>query len=736
VSSPPAADHALPHLEGATRYEGVALEKALDVVSDVFVLFDKEFRIVYHNEANKAAMRAAGLDPDAAIGKTVLEAMPQIAGSVGERESRRAMEERIATEWEESYHPDVRLRGRAFPLEDGGLIVVASNISAEWRAREDARLAAERATRFEAVTADFRKALRPEEVAHVTLSQALEAFHAIAGIVYLLDESSGVLRAAAHRGVAVSEALPWSEVPLDSARLIADAVRMREPYYMPTREVLLERYPVAREVNKAIKAEAWAAIPLVSEGRTLGGICLGFDSHPAFDADQRMFIETFAAQCAQAMDRARLYQEAQLADERLRILAHAADRLIVPLDLDVRLRRVLALMVPSFCDWGVIYLLEPVGALRRAAVQGATKEFDDLLGEIGNAYSMKDLRPPAVVRALQEDTTVTMKVDASTMPTLGIDKRYASMLARFGPHVVLAVPMHARGTQIGALLLGRQGSSAAFSAADVGFIVDLSIRAAGAIDNARLFASEHAARSAAEEANRAKSDFLAAMSHELRTPLNAIAGYTELLSLGIRGPLNEQQHEDLRRIARNQAHLLSIINDILSFARIEAGYVDFTLEPLAARDVISSLEQFIAPQLAERRLGFSLRPCDASLVMVADRDKTQQVLLNLLTNAAKFTAVGGEIHVHADEDDATIGIHVTDTGIGIPSDRLDAIFEPFVQVHRSLTHPISGTGLGLSISRDIARKMGGDIGVKSTLGQGSTFTLLLPRHNAPSLEQK
>jgi signal transduction histidine kinase len=735
MSSPPAADHSLPRLEGATPHEGVALEKALDVVSDVFVLFDKEFRIVYHNEANKAAMRAAGMNPDAAIGKTILEALPQIAGSVGERETRRAMKDRVATEWEESYHPDLRLRGRAFPLEDGGLIVVATNISAEWRAREDARLAAERATRFEAVTADFRKALRPEEVAHVTLSQALEAFHAIAGIVYLLDENAGVLRAAAHRGVAVSEALPWSEVPLESGRLIADAVRMREPYYMPTREVLLERYPVAREVNKAIKAEAWAAIPLVSEGRTLGGICLGFDSDPAFDADQRMFIETFAAQCAQAMDRARLYQEAQLADERLRILAHAADRLIVPLDLDVRLRRVLALMVPSFCDWGAIYLLEPVGALRRAAVQAATKEFDDLLGEIGNAYS-KDLRPPAVVRALKEDTTITMKVDASTMPTLGIDERYASMLARFGPHVVLAVPMHARGTQIGALLLGRQGSSAAFSAADIGFIVDLAIRAAGAIDNARLFASERAARSAAEEANRAKSDFLAAMSHELRTPLNAIAGYTELLSLGIRGPLNEQQHEDLRRIARNQAHLLSIINDILSFARIEAGYVDFTLEPLAAREVIVGLEQFMAPQLAERQLRFSIRPCDASLVMLADRDKTQQVLLNLLTNAAKFTEVGGEIHVHADGDDATIGIHVTDTGIGIPNDRLDAIFEPFVQVHRSLTHPVSGTGLGLSISRDIARKMGGDIGVKSALGQGSTFTLVLPRHSADSSEQK
>jgi signal transduction histidine kinase len=726
VSLPAATDPTLPRLEGAAHSNGVELEKALDVVSDVFVLFDKDFRIVYHNEANKAAMRAVGMNPDAAIGKMLLDAMPQIAGTIGERESRRAMEERVITEWEESYEPDLRLRGRAFPLDDGGLIVVASNISAEWRAREDARVAAERAMRFEALTADFRKALRAEEVAQVALSQALDAFRAISGIVYLLDENARVLRATAHHGVASSDALPWNDVPLDSPRLIADAVRMREPFYLPTREVLLERYPIVREAS-AIQAEAWAAIPLVSEGRTLGGICLGFDSRPAFDTDQRTFIETFASQCAQALDRARLYQEAQLAEERLRILAHAADRLLVPLDLDVRLRRVLALMVPSFCDWGVIYLIEPGGALRRAAVQGATAEFDDLLGEIGNAYSMKDLRPPAVMRALAEDTAVTMRVDESTMPNLGVDERYASMLGRFGPHVVLAVPMHARGQQIGALLLGRQGASAGFAPADVGFIVDLAIRAAGAIDNARLFASERAARSAAEEANRAKSDFLAAMSHELRTPLNAIAGYTELLALGIRGPLNEQQQEDLRRIARNQAHLLSIINDILSFARVEAGYVDFTLEPVAVDAVIAGLEQFMAPQLAEKRLHFSLRACDSSLVMLADRDKAQQVLLNLLANAAKFTAVGGEIHVHADGDDTTVTIHITDTGIGIPADRLEAIFEPFVQVHRSLTTTVGGTGLGLSISRDIARKMSGDISVQSTLGVGSTFTLSLPR---------
>jgi GAF domain-containing protein len=229
------------------------------------------------------------------------------------------------------------------------------------------------------------------------------------------------------------------------------------PIYLPSRGVTLDRYPLASDANLSIRLDAWAAIPLVSEGRTLGGIFLGFEDQPAFDAEQRGFFEAFAAQCAQAMDRARLYEEARLAEGRLRILAHAAERLLVPLDVDIRLRRVLSLMVPSFCDWGVIYLIEGDGVLRRAAVQGATSELNELLSELRNAFNMKDVRPPAVLRALREDAAVTVRMDASTIGTLGIDERYASMLSRFGSHVVLAVPMHARAQQIGALLLGRQG---------------------------------------------------------------------------------------------------------------------------------------------------------------------------------------------------------------------------------------------------------------------------------------
>jgi len=564
-------------------------------------------------------------------------------------------------------------------------------------------------------------------VARVTLVQALDALHAAAGIVYLLDEHARVLRATAHRGVRVQPSSPWFEVPLGSSHPIAEAMRIGAGIHLAAPTAATESDSPSPKSDDTIADDAWAAIPLVSEGRALGGICLGFDQRPTFDEEQRQFIEAFAAQCAQALDRARLYDEARLAEARLRILAHAAERLVVPLDVDIRLRRVLSLMVPAFCDWGVIYLIEGDGVLRRAAVQGSTLELNELLGDLRNAYTMKELRPPAVLRALRDDAAVVVKMDAPTIDSLGLDDRYASMLARFGPHTVLAVPMHARGQQIGALLLGRQGASAAFAAADAEFIVDLAIRAAGAIDNARLFESERAARSAAEDANRAKSDFLAAMSHELRTPLNAIGGYTELLALGIRGPINEQQQEDLRRIARNQAHLLSIINDILNFARVEAGYVDFTIEALAASDVIVGVEPFMAPQVAQKQLRFTLHPCDASLIMLADRDKAQQVLLNLLVNATKFTDQGGTIDVRADGDSETVRICVSDTGIGIPSDRLDAIFEPFVQVHRSLTQPISGTGLGLSISRDIARRMGGDIGVESVLGAGSTFTLILPR---------
>jgi PAS domain S-box-containing protein len=241
----------------------------------------------------------------------------------------------------------------------------------------------------------------------------------------------------------------------------------------------------------------------------------------------------------------------------------------------------------------------------------------------------------------------------------------------------------------------------------------------------QLVESERAARRQAEEANSAKSQFLATMSHELRTPLNAIAGYTQLLALGVRGAVTPEQREDLDRIDRSQRHLLSLINDILNFAKIEAGHIAIENAPIDLARVLRNLKEFVEPQLREKNLNFTVRNDCEGAVARGDEDKVRQILINLLSNSIKFTARDGNISVVCMSRDGTLCVEVMDDGSGIPKDKLEAIFEPFVQVGRDFSSPQGGTGLGLAISRDLARRMGGDLMVSSRLGKGSTFTLVL-----------
>lgn len=235
------------------------------------------------------------------------------------------------------------------------------------------------------------------------------------------------------------------------------------------------------------------------------------------------------------------------------------------------------------------------------------------------------------------------------------------------------------------------------------------------------------ARATAETANRAKSDFLATMSHELRTPLNAIGGHVQLLAMGLHGPVTAEQQDGLERIDRNARHLLGIINDILNLSRIESGRIEYRITELSLSETLADIAPMIEPQLGAKRLAYEVRGSGDVQMVCADREKLQQILLNLLSNAVKFTDPGGRVWIEVGRtSDARGFVQVGDTGHGIPGDKLDAIFEPFMQVDASHSRRGQGTGLGLSISRDLARGMRGDLVATSEIGRGSLFTLTLP----------
>ncbi|MDQ6690240.1 MAG: response regulator [Gemmatimonadota bacterium] len=294
------------------------------------------------------------------------------------------------------------------------------------------------------------------------------------------------------------------------------------------------------------------------------------------------------------------------------------------------------------------------------------------------------------------------------------------------------LPLGIAGHAVGALAFGFAGPRK-FTDVDKHFADTVSRYCAQALDRVRLRVAAAAAlteagdaRLMAEHANNAKTAFLRAMSHELRTPLNAISGYTEILELGIRGVVNPEQVKDLGRIKRAAAYLLRLINDVLTIARLE-GARPLQVIALPVNPVLTEVDGLCALQAKAKGLTLTVTPCAQDIRVAADAERFQQILLNLLTNATKFTSTGGSIGVTCDEDANMVRVRVTDTGVGVNIADIDRVFEPFVQVDRHLTTASQqGVGLGLSISRDLARAMHGDLTLQSTEGIGSTFTLTLP----------
>jgi signal transduction histidine kinase len=465
-----------------------------------------------------------------------------------------------------------------------------------------------------------------------------------------------------------------------------------------------------------------------------------------------------------------------LTARRLRFLAEAGKTLSASLDYETTLRNVANLAVPAVADWCVIDLIDEQGELQRLTIAHEDPAMIQFVRELREKYPEDPESRYGVREVIRSgEPQLVTEISPEMLREVAQDEEHLRLIEALHLGSYIVVPLQARGRMLGALTLVCSITAHCYDTDDLEMARELAVRAAVAIDNARLVreleqtqshleqtaaeleaqaeelqatveeleattqdliaandearaAREEAerARAHAEDANAAKSSFLATMSHELRTPLNAIGGYAELMELGIHGPLTDPQREALRRLRRAQKRLLSLINDVLNFARLEAGQVRFHYRDVPVASILANLETVIAPQLAARQQTLAIDDVRPGLRVHADPEKAEQILLNLLANAIKFTAPGGRIHVKTSAQGPEVWIRVTDTGAGIEAERLDTIFEPFVQVDGGMIREHGGVGLGLSISRDLAQAMSGDVRVESQVGRGSTFTLVLP----------
>jgi signal transduction histidine kinase/ActR/RegA family two-component response regulator len=328
---------------------------------------------------------------------------------------------------------------------------------------------------------------------------------------------------------------------------------------------------------------------------------------------------------------------------------------------------------------------------------------------------------------------------ALVVPDASEDPRFSAnplVIGSSGIRFYAGVPLQTpSGTKIGALCLidtqprDISETQIAMLAALAAIAVDeLELRLAG-----RELVRENAARRKAEaealQANAAKNDFLSRMSHELRTPLNAILGFGQLLELD---GLTPEQHESVTQILKGGRHLLGLIDEVLDIARVEAGRLGVSLEPVALWDVVQESKDLVRPLAAKRRLKLDIDlPRPAALYVLADRQRLTQVLVNLLSNAIKYNRAGGRVTLDASVTDAgRIRLTVTDTGLGIALDKLKRVFVPFDRLGAEQTN-VEGTGLGLALSKQLVTLMNGTIGVQSAVGTGSTFWVELPRAESP-----
>jgi signal transduction histidine kinase len=587
-----------------------------------------------------------------------------------------------------------------------------------------AQRAADRAERLQRFTTQMLDRVSAAAVAALIVDEGRTALDAMAAAVVTSRDGEPPDVVASH---GYSDAVLDTQTELYSgATPLMDTIRTGEPIFLENEEELLARYPTLSPYPRV--GRAWAALPLQLDRRRIGALTLSFADPTRFTPDARAFMLLIAQQCAQALDRARLHDmelrariRAEFAERRLALLAEASARLSASLDYLASLANLARIVVPEIADWCVVHLRDDDGVPRLIAATHSDPDQAARLRALEEHYPARLQSSAAYAEVLR--TGEVVRIDPVTdeyLRSIALDEEHLAELRSLGIRAQLSVPLHVEDGVWGVVTLSNAESGRTFGENDITLAIELGRRAGNAVENARLYQAAH-------HASETKSDFLAVMSHELRTPLNAIIGYSDLLLMGVPNGVPEAAHRQIQRIRSASTSLLHLVEEVLSFSRIEAGKEDIRISPVEIGAVLRECVAMIEPLAAEKGLEVNIDQPAAPLKVVSDERKIRQVLTNLLSNAVKFTE-SGSIVVTAHQQTGEVHIEVRDTGIGISPENLERIFDPFWQVEQSATRRFGGTGLGLGVARKLAKLLEGRLEVESRVDEGSVFTLILPAH--------
>jgi signal transduction histidine kinase/ActR/RegA family two-component response regulator len=587
------------------------------------------------------------------------------------------------------------------------------------RARREAAVVAH-LERIHALTEALSETLTPTGVAQAVCRHATLAVQADTCTLHLLVDRSH-LALIGHVGVPAEIALAIGRIEAsDVQNPVAQTLASNEILWAETPDEYARLFPrLFRQEATGPRASAFWCAPLAIGGRPIGALGMGFHRSCRFTRDDRALARTISHQCAVALERARVFAEAQANEQRLRFLAEASTVLGGSLDYQATLASVTRLAVPTVGDWAAVDMLQADGSFVRLAVAHVDPVKVKVAHELWARWPPRLRDESGIGRVARTGKAELHEEITDEMLDTGIaDRALREVYRALGIRSAMSVPLVVRGRTVGVMTLVSAESGRRFGTSDLTLASDLAMRAGVAIENAQSFRE-------AAEANRMKDEFLATMSHELRTPLGAILGWSSMLQKDVPDP--STLAKGLKTIERNARTQAKLIDDVLDVSRIITGKLRLDPKPMDPKATLAAALEVVRPAAEAKGVQIVTSVEDEPIPTFADSDRIQQIIWNLLSNSVKFTARGGTVRVTLGRDHSAIRLQVTDNGQGIAPEFLPFIFDRFRQADSSTTRRHAGLGLGLAIARHLAEIHGGTIVAESAgEGTGSTFTVTLP----------